>query len=279
VFAEVVSDRGRGATVVYLPGIDGTGQLLLSTAARLEERYRLVRLRYRLSANPDQRTYAHLAASAIETLSLRGVERMVLLAESFGGAVALQAALDFPDRVEALALVNTFAHYRKRASLTMSRVVLRSTPAWAVKAGRRIFAPLLLFGGGDRQAIDEFLGRRRGPQPKPERKAAATEMLWGLDEGYHCRMRMIQGLDLRPQLPRVGQPVVIFASDRDRIVDSVRQAKEMARALPDAELEILSRRGHVVLPVRDIDWPAHLDRLIGRATARRSRPEPNRITS
>lgn len=273
MFAEVVSDRGRGATVVYLPGIDGSGQLLLGTAARLEERYRLVRMRYRLSANQDHRTYPHLAASAIETVTLRGVERMVLLAESFGGAVALRAALDFPDRVEALALVNTFAHYRKRASLTMSRLVLRSMPAWAVRAGRRLFAPLLLFGGGgDRQAIDEFLGRRRGAQPKPKRKADPTEVLWGLDEGYHSRMRMIQGLDLRPDLGRIRQPVVIFASERDRIVDSVRQAREMADALPDAELEILPKRGHVVLPVRDIDWPAHLDRLLARAAARWATP-------
>ena len=90
MFAEVLSDRGRGTTVVYLPGIDGSGQLLLGTAPRLEERYRLVRMRYRLSANPDHRTYAHLARSAIEAVTLRGVERMVLLAESFGGAVALQ---------------------------------------------------------------------------------------------------------------------------------------------------------------------------------------------
>ena len=278
MFAEVLSDRGRGATIVYLPGIDGSGQLLLGTASLLEERYRLLRMRYRLSANPDHRTYAHLAASAIETATLRGVDRMVLLAESFGGAVALQAALDFPDRVEALALVNTFAHYRKRASLVMSRMVLRSTPPWAVKTGRRLFAPLLLFGGGgDRQAIDEFLGRRPkrdvvGGAPQPKRKADATPVLWGLDEGYHSRMRMIQELDLRPELARVRQPVVLFASDRDRIVDSVRQAREMAGALPDVELEILPKRGHVVLPVRDIDWPAHLDRLLTRAAARRLTP-------
>jgi pimeloyl-ACP methyl ester carboxylesterase len=112
VLAEVVSDRGRGTPLVYLPGIDGSGQLLLGTAARLEERFRLIRLRYRLSANPSHRTYAHLASSVVAAVSLRGVDRMALLAESFGGAVALQAAIDFPDRVIALALVNTFAHYR-----------------------------------------------------------------------------------------------------------------------------------------------------------------------
>lgn len=270
MFAEVLSDRGRGQAVVYLPGIDGSGQLLLGTAPRLEERYRLVRMRYRLSANPDHRSYSHLARSAIEAVALRGIERMVLLAESFGGAVAIRSALDFPARVEALALVNTFARYRRRGSLAVSRIVLRSTPAWAVRAGRRLFAPRLLFGGrDDRQAIDEFLGRG-GRSTRSRRKPDATEVLWRLDEGYHCRMRMIQGLDLRSELQRMRQPVLLIASGRDRIVDSVRQARDMASLLPDAELEILPQRGHVVLPVRDIDWPAHLDRLIARAAARSS---------
>jgi pimeloyl-ACP methyl ester carboxylesterase len=265
MFAEVISDRGQGTPVVYLPGIDGSGQLLLGTAPILEERFRLLRLRYRLSATPAHRTYAHLAASAIETVALRGVERSVLLAESFGGAVALRAAIDFPDSVAAIALVNTFAHYRRRSRLAVSRAVLRLTPAWMIVAGRRIFAPRLLFGGGgERQAIDEFLGRQRGARKKTDR----TELLWGLDESYHERMRMIQGLDLRGELTRVRQPVALFASSRDRIVDAVRQANEMAALLPAAQLEVLEGRGHVVLPVREIDWPARIERLVGRTSLR-----------
>ena len=64
------------------------------------------------------------------------------------------------------------------------------------------------------------------------------------------------------------QPVTLFASGGDRIVDSVRQAREMASALPDAELEILPGRGHVVLPVPRSTGRRHLDRLIARASAR-----------
>jgi pimeloyl-ACP methyl ester carboxylesterase len=75
---------------------------------------------------------------------------------------------------------------------------------------------------------------------------------------------MIQGLDLRGELGGVRQPVALFASGRDRIVDAVHQAREMASLLPDAEVEILEGRGHVVLPVGEIDWPARLERLAAR---------------
>ena len=250
--------------MVYLPGIDGSGQLLLGTAARLEERFRLIRLRYRLSANPAHRSYAHLASSAIEAISLRGVDRMVLLAESFGGAVALRAAIDYPGQVVALALVNTFAHYRRRSRLALSRVGLRMTPARLVAAGRTILAPRLLFGGrDDRAAIQDFIGRQKRGRGNPSTTETAP-VLWGLDEGYHSRLRMIQGLDLRGDLGRVRQPVVLFASGRDRIVDSVRQAREMAAALPDVEVVTLDGRGHVVLPLAELDWPAQIDRLLAR---------------
>ena len=264
MFAEVVSDRGRGPVLVYLPGIDGSGELLLGTAARLEERFRLLRLRYRLSANPSHRSYAHLAASVVEAVSLRGVDRMALLAESFGGAVALRAAIDFPGQVAALALVNSFAHYRRRSRLALSRVGLRMTPAWLVAAGRSILAPRLLFGGrDDRAAIEDFIGPKRRGRAN-QSTARATPVVWGLDEGYPSRLRMIQGLDLRRDLGCVRQPVVLFASGRDRIVDSVRQATEMAGALPDVEVVRLDGRGHVVLPLADIDWPAQIERLIAR---------------
>jgi len=260
MFAEVLSDRGQGRTVVYLPGIDGSGQLLLGTAARLEERFRLVRLRYRLSSNPVNRSYSHLAASVVETVSLRGVDRMLLLAESFGGAVAIRAALDFPDAVAGVALVNAFPYFRWRVRLALSRVGTRLTPAWAMSLGRRLVAPALLFGGpGEQAAIAEFLN---GPGPAAARQPAAQ---WTLSEGYPARLVMIRALDLRPELGRVRQPVALFASTRDRIVDSVRQAREMASLLPDAELVVLDGRGHVVLPLADIDWPGHLERLAARA--------------
>jgi pimeloyl-ACP methyl ester carboxylesterase len=257
--------------LVYLPGIDGSGELLLGTAARLEERFRLLRLRYRLSANPRHRSYAHLAASVVEAVSLRGVDRMALLAESFGGAVALRAAIDFPQRVAALALVNSFVHYRRRTRLALSRVGLRLTPAWLVAAGRSVLAPRLLFGGrDDRAAIEDFIApKRRG---RARQSTAEASVVWGLDEGYPSRLRMIQGLDLRGDLGSVRQPVVLFASGRDRIVDSVRQARAMAGVLPDVEVIELEGRGHVVLPLADIDWPAHVERLIARARDRNQEP-------
>jgi pimeloyl-ACP methyl ester carboxylesterase len=183
MFTEVVSDRGSGPVVVYVPGIDGTGNLLMSTADRLEQRFRLLRLRYVLGVNEKNQTYEHLAKSLVQTVSLRGVDSMILLAESFGGAVAMQAALDHADRVQALALVNTFPRFHSRLQLGLSSFGSALVPAWLVAWGRRNLAPRLLFGGHrDAAAADSFRN---------------TDAGWKLDEGYRARFRMIRGLDGR----------------------------------------------------------------------------------
>lgn len=176
---------------------------------------------------------------------------MLLLAESFGGAVALRAALDFPDRIAALALVNTFPHYGRQVRVGISRLGVRLLPGWLMELGRRLLAPALLLGSGaDRAVAAELVGRERGA--------------WRLPDCYPACLLMIQRLDLRGELGRVTQPVALYASGRDRIVDAVRQAEEMARLLPNAELEIFEERGHVILPAPDIDWPGRIERLLER---------------
>src|SRR6185436_9727966 len=85
--AEIVATRGSGPPLVYVPGIDGSGELLLGTAARLERRFRLTRLRYAGGSGGD---YASLAASVAACIERAGAARALVLAESFGVALALE---------------------------------------------------------------------------------------------------------------------------------------------------------------------------------------------
>jgi pimeloyl-ACP methyl ester carboxylesterase len=230
---------------VYVPGLDGSGELLLGTAGRLGEHFRLLRLCYRTTgpAPPGGDDYASLAGDVARCLDEAGIERALVLAESFGGAVAVQLALDAPERVAGLAIVNSFVRYDRPWSALLSRELLRLTPAFAYALGRTLVAPTLL------------IGPRRDPVARREFRRAP---LLGLDHGYLRRLTMIARVDLLDRLAEVTAPVALFASDRDRIVRSVRSALAMAERLPDATLEILPRGGHVVLPLAAEPW---LDRL------------------
>ena len=104
----------------------------------------------------------------------------------------------------------------------------------------------------------------------PRRDERALQQLLALDgdwfgAGYRARLGMIRALDLRPRLAEVRCPVALFAADHDRVVSSVRCAQELAAGLPDAELTLLSRAGHLVLALAAEPWEERLERLARRA--------------
>ena len=78
---------------------------------------------------------------------------------------------------------------------------------------------------------------------------------------------MITGLDLRPRLAEVKQPVALFAGTKDKVVASEFQALYMKELLPDVEVEIVSGGGHLILPLEGLPWVEWLGRLVERARA------------
>ena len=246
---EIRDRRGRGVPVVYVPGIDGTGRMLLSCADRLAERCDLSCLSYIADDTADRDGYEQLAGEVLARIDELGHARTLLLAESFGGAVALQTALHAPERIAGLAIVNSFCHYRRRLHLAMTRLSAPLLPRWAFDIGRRALAPWTLFG------------KRREPEAIAEfRSIAGGE--FGV--AYRRRLKMIAGLDLRPRLGEITQAVTLFVGTKDRVVDSLRSARLMAAALPDARVEILEGAGHLILPLRSYDWPAAIEELAER---------------
>ena len=249
--AEIVATAGSGPPLVYVPGIDGSGELLLAAAGRLARSFRLTRLRYGGDASGS---YASLAASVARCIEASGMQQALLLAESFGVAVALQTAVDHPARVAGLALVNGFAHFPDRFGLALTRGVFALAPrAWLHAARARFLQRGLLAPRHDEHALRGLL---------------ALSGDW-FDERYRARLALIHRLDLRPRLGEVRCPVSLFAADHDRVVASVPAAREMASALHAAELTVLARAGHLVLPLAEEPWGERLESLARRAGLRR----------
>ncbi len=256
---EIVRERGPDAPaslplpVVYMPGIDGAGDLMLGTEALLARHTRVVCLGYRTDASsspPLPPDYAQLAATAARELERRAVGPALVIAESFGAGVALRLALDHPERVAGLLLVNGFARHPWRIRLHVTRLVCGVVPAGLVRWVQGIASRGLLFGKlGDPAATKAF--RQRG--------------FGGLSRAWLQRLTMLTRLDLRSELPQVTQPATIIAAARDRIVPSVRCGRALAESLPDARFEIVDAAGHLILPLASIPWERHVQELCARA--------------
>ncbi|MEX1024845.1 MAG: alpha/beta hydrolase [Planctomycetota bacterium] len=251
--------EGAGPELVYVPGIDGSGDMLLDTRERLARHFRLGCLRFRLNEARDPAgAYAALAASIVTRLDEEHFERPLILAESFGVAVALRLALDHPERVRGLALVNGFARYPNPVRLRIGRCVARGLPDRLFRLGRRVAVQFV------------FLSPRHDPDVL--RRFSEIERL-RMDAGYRFRMAMIQSVDLVPELQRIDCPTVVFASDSDRIVPSLATGEELVARIPDARLERISHAGHLVLPFPEEPWVERLEALDRRASRQPPQPE------
>jgi pimeloyl-ACP methyl ester carboxylesterase len=149
----------------------------------------------------DRHTYADLEARVIQYLCDTGPA--VVLAESFGGAVALMAALQRPDLVRRLVLVNTFAWYPRRLFIGLMGLIGPRLPMKPSHPATRRLRGLFFFG--------------------PRIPVVEQDVWWDLTADvpmrvYGHRFRLLAGLDLRPRLAEITVPTLIFTATNDWVV-------------------------------------------------------------
>ena len=107
---------GSGPPLLLLHGYPQTHVMWHEVAPRLAERFtvvcrrpaRLRRLRRSRRATPTMRTYSKraLAADQVEVMQALGYERFALVGHDRGGRVAHRLALDHPERVTKLTVLD-----------------------------------------------------------------------------------------------------------------------------------------------------------------------------
>jgi pimeloyl-ACP methyl ester carboxylesterase len=217
-------------TLLYLPGLDGTARLLHRQPG-LHQAYDVVCVPY--PQDDERQSYAGLADLAVAALEARRTPewpRAVVLAESFGGAVALTLALARPELIERLVLVNTFAYFPRRLLIEL---VSGLAPWLPPRPGSPLTRPV--------RGIFFFA---------PEIVAAERDAWWERTadvplRAFGNRTRLIVGLDLRPELHRITLPALVVVAPNDRVVPPT-AGRELARLLPNAKL-LEIRVGHAAM--------------------------------
>lgn len=175
------------------------------------------------SARPDQVTPQGLIDDVLRVMDFYDVDRCVLAGESLGAVTAMSVALQHPDRIAGLVVVDGVTEAGGRAPHPMI-------------AGCRSDYPSLVAGFVDAclpEADADHL-RRWGRQIllRAEPEAAA---------------RMFECYDEQPLSPAaelIVQPTLVLHGARDAVVP-LEVARELASRVPGAELVVLPDAGHV----------------------------------
>lgn len=173
-------------------------------------------------------------------LNQLGAEQAILVGNSMGGTVALQAALNFPHRVSALILVDP-AIYLSDLIPGWLQSLLPILPA--SRLGPLLSRYLIRFRIGDQLLF------RSWHEPlliTPEIHHGYTKPLraenWDYALWYTVQYHAGQGLHLR--LHEISIPTLIVTGDSDRVIPS-RQSLRLARYIEHAELAVIPECGHL----------------------------------
>jgi len=231
---------GTGRPLIYVPGLDGTGLLFYRQTRLLRHRFRVLTFRLRDEATDMDTLVADLLHHL--DVAVPSGEPVVMVGESFGGALAMSFASRHPERVAELVILNSFTRITPRAKLHAALAAMHLVPWHTMQWVRSLTAWRLHSAHTHQDEIRNFLLLTRG----------TTKV------GYRNRLRILTRYDIRPALQRLTMPTLFLAADEDHLLPSVREARLLAASAPAATLRILEGHGHGCFLAPDLD----LDQLL-----------------
>jgi pimeloyl-ACP methyl ester carboxylesterase len=230
-----ISIRGSGPAIVLVPGMDGTGELFYRQVPLLQKSYTVATYALRDDA-ASMDVLADDLKKVIEQAA-PATRRALVMAESFGGTVALATALKHPENVAGLIILNSFPFFAPQFRLRLAIAGVSLMPWGAMSAVRYVTAL--------------FMHSRRTHPAELKRFIELTSQT--TRAGYRNRLKILQTYDVRDRLCEIGCPTLFLAAEQDHLIPSLSQARFMAARVPSSAVRVLSGHGHICLIAPDLN--------------------------
>ncbi|KYC36225.1 alpha/beta hydrolase [Scytonema hofmannii PCC 7110] len=225
---------------VYLPGMDGTGQLLRSQTAGLE-----VGFDVRCLAIPrdDLTSWDVLTNNVLDLihaeLEKSACREVYLCGESFGGCLAQKVAIKAPKLFKRIVLINSASAFHLRPFLSWASQLTSLVPSCLYDIAGLGLLPFLA-------NLSRISRTDRHELVKTIRYVPPQTVLW--------RISLLREFYVDDaQLSRLTQPVLVIAGSQDRLLLSLEEAKRLTNLLPNAKMLVLPDCGHACLLETDIN--------------------------
>ena len=245
-----VKVMGKGYPLVLMHGGPSLDYQTLLSLEPLADQFTLVFYDHRCngrSVGPDvsSMTLENLTADADALRQALGFEQWAVLGQSFGGNVALEYALRYPQSLTRLILMDTGGDQWWVNHNAPDLLAKRGYSASAVQAARRFYSgqltpdeylPAILKFGKAYYDRDSLLALAKdmisGHMPKMQPEA----LIFGYGQ-------VLNGWTVMDRLDEIHVPTLVLAGRHDFLFPPEHQAI-LADRLPNARLEIIERAGH-----------------------------------
>lgn len=234
-----VSIAGDGAFVLFLHGIRGNRKNWSAQVEAFARRFRAAAWDARgygdSEDHPGALQFEYFSGDVLRVLGHFGVEKAHLVGLSMGGRIARNVALRFPERVKSLTLVSTSPGFDAMSSEDVMRFVTE----------RKTRTP---------ESVRKLLGSRAQP--------GAFEALWESvssmrDDSYRKTLEASVAQDRGAPIENIRAPTLVVAGDEDSVYPPD-MARDVARRIPGARLEMIEGAGHLV----NLEQPGRFNEVV-----------------
>lgn len=232
--------RGRGEPVLFIHGVGVQGSGWRPQTDDLSSDYTCLSFDNRGMGRSQPAALAiTVRQMADDVRALMDAQRWPsahVVGHSLGGMVALQLALDRPDRVRSLSLLCSFANGRSAAPMTPRMMWLGMRSRIGTRAMRRegflqLVLPPVADGAAPAEIVNslpDLFGHDLGDQPAI----------------VNAQLRAIRDTDLTPRLTRLALvPTMVVCAAHDLIAPPA-AAREIAHGIPGARLVTFDDAAH-----------------------------------
>jgi pimeloyl-ACP methyl ester carboxylesterase len=235
IFYRVYARDGLAAdsTILLLHGLGSAGDDWPLQLGPFAERHRLLipdlRGHGRSETPPGNWGIGEMAADLAALLDHSGGGAVHVVGLSLGGCAGLWLAVERPELVRSLVLVNAFARLQPAG------------PRGLLRFGQRLW--LLAFAPMPALAQVVAGGLFPRPDQREHYERAVARLSANSKASYARTLRALAYYDLRPRLREVRCPTLVIAGDRDLTIP-LRAKQRLAQGIPGARLVVVPDSGH-----------------------------------
>ncbi len=220
----------RGPALVFVHGVGSTAAIWDRQLETFSDRFRCAAIELRGNGvpkpepDPSLITREGYATDVLAACDALGIDRFTLVGCSLGGVVAFELWGRAPGRVEAMAIVGSFARYPHAQEYAAS-----------IRTG--------VEQAGSMQAFAELRAAKMGLPPERLRETL-DQMACKQVSSYLAATDATWTGDFSKILPMINVPVLVMCGSRD-VIAPPELSRAIASGIPGASLELVPEAGHV----------------------------------
>ena len=244
--------EGEGQPLLLIHGLGSSGRDWELQVAYFADRYQVITLDMRghgkSSKPPGPYSIPLFAGDTASVLEMLEVAPVHVVGISMGGMIAFQLAVDRPELVKSVVVVNSGPDF-----------VIRS-----IKDRLQVWQRFIITRVLGLRKMAEVLGERMFPKPEHAqvRKVFVERWVENDKQAYQESMKAIVGWSVADRIGEIKCPALIIASDEDYTPVESKQA--YVQQMPNAELAVIEDARHAVPVERPEQFNAVLEAFLSK---------------